>query len=64
MDKVYVRDFKTRSIVREIDVSDVASTSEYYRFVMGLMRNMDLDNYYLDDEDYLKDEEGGENNGH
>jgi len=54
--KVYVRDFKTRSIVKKIDVSHIASTSNYDRFVMGLMRNMDLDKYYLDDDEYLTEQ--------
>ncbi len=57
MNKVYVRDFKTRSVVEEIDVTSVAGTSNYNRFVMGLMRNMNLDDYFLDDEDYLKEQE-------
>jgi len=56
MNKVYVRDFETRSIVKEIDVSHVAGTSNYARFVMGLMRNMDLDKYFLDDDEYLRSE--------
>ncbi len=57
MNKVYVRDFETRSVVKEIDVSSVAGTSNYERFEMGLLHNMDLDNYYLDDDDYLKEQE-------
>ena len=57
MNKVYVRDFETRSVLNEIDVSNIASTSKYDRFVMGLMHNMNLDKYYLDDEDYLKEQE-------
>lgn len=57
MNKVYVRDFKSRTVIKEIDVSRVAGTSNYDRFVMGLMRNMDLDKYYLDDNDYLKEQE-------
>ncbi len=56
MNKVYVRDFKTRSVVKEIDVSHVAGTSNYDRFVMGLMRNMDLDKYFLDDDEYQKEQ--------
>ncbi len=56
MNKVYVRDFATRSILKEIDVSDVAGTSNYDRFVMGLMRNMDLDKYFLDDDDYQQEQ--------
>ena len=57
MNKVYVRDFETRSVIKEIDVTSVSGTSNYDRFVMGLMRNMDLDKYYLDDDDYLKEQE-------
>ena len=57
MNKVYVRDFETRSIVKEIDVSSVAGTSNYDRFVMGLMRNMNLDRYFLDDADYTREQE-------
>ena len=57
MNRVYVRDFKTRGIVKEIDVTSVAGTSNYDRFVMGLMHNMNLDDYFLDDEDYLKEQE-------
>ena len=51
---VYVRDFKTRSIIKEIDVSRVAGTTKYDYFVMGLMRNMDLEEYFLDDDDYMR----------
>ncbi len=57
MVKVYVRDFETRSIVKEIDVTNIAGTSNYDRFVAGLMHNMNLDAYYLDDDDYLKEQE-------
>lgn len=57
MNKVYIRDFATRSVVKEIDVSHVAGTSNYDRFVMGLMRNMDLDKYFLDDDEYQKSKE-------
>lgn len=58
MNKVYVRDFATRSVIKEIDVSQVAGTTNYDRFVMGLMRNMDLDKYFLDDEEYQKERRG------
>lgn len=57
MNKVYVRDFETRSIVKEIDVSNVAGTSNYDRFVMGLMHNMDLDRFFLDDDEYQREQE-------
>ena len=56
MNKVYVRDFETRSVIKEIDVSSVAGTSNYDRFVMGLMRNMDLERYFLDDDEYLEEQ--------
>ena len=59
MDKVYVRDFATRSVIKEIDVSRVSGTSNYDRFVMGLMRNMDLDKYFLDDGEYQAKHKGG-----
>ncbi|MBU1173238.1 MAG: hypothetical protein KKD44_27040 [Proteobacteria bacterium] len=52
MNKVYIRDFATRSVVKEFDVSSIAGTSNYDRFVRGLMTNMDLDKYYLDDSEY------------
>ncbi len=55
MVKVYIRDFETRSIVKEIDVSRVAGTSNYDRFVTGLMHNMNLEKYYLDDDAYMKE---------
>ena len=57
MNKVYIRDFETRSVVKEIDVTDIAGTSNYTRFELGLLRNMNLDKYYLDDTDYLKEQE-------
>jgi len=57
MNKVYVRDFETRSVIKEIDVSNVAGTTNYDRFVTGLMRNMNLDKYFLDDEDYINEQE-------
>jgi len=52
--KVYIRDFATRSIIKEIDVSSVEGTSNYERFERGLYHNMDLDKYYLDDDEYQK----------
>ncbi len=58
MNKVYIRDFATRRVVKEIDVSSVAGTSNYNRFEMGLKRNMDLDKYFLDDEEYQKEQRG------
>ena len=61
MNKVYVRDFETRSVVREINVSNIAGTSNYDRFVMGLMRNMNLDKYFLDDSEYQKEQENKNN---
>ena len=57
MTKVYIRDFETRSIVKEIDVTHIAGTSNYDRFVMGLMHNMNLDKYFLDEDEYLKTQE-------
>ena len=59
MNKVYIRDFETRSVVKEIDVSNIAGTSNYDRFVMGLMHNMNLDKYFLDDEDYINGQTRG-----
>ncbi len=52
--KVYVRDFETRSIVKEIDVTSVVNTSNYNRFLMGLMRNMNLDKYFVDEDEVDK----------
>lgn len=49
MTKVYVRDFEKREVVKEIDVTGIVGTSNYQRFLMGLMRNMDLDRYYVDE---------------
>jgi len=54
--KVCVRDFESRSIIKEIDVSRIAGTTNYDRFVMGLLRNMDLDRFYLDDDEYQKEQ--------
>ena len=56
MNKVYVRDFATRSVIREIDVSGIAGTSNYDRFVEGLMHNMNLDDYFLDDDDCINEQ--------
>jgi len=56
MNKVYVRDFKTRSVIKEIDVSNIAGTSNYNRFVMGIMHNMNLEEYFLDDSEYQKEQ--------
>ena len=55
--KVYVRDFATRSVIKEIDVSNVVGTSKYDHFVMGLMRNMDLDKFFLDDDEVMEENE-------
>ncbi len=52
--KVYIRDFATRSIIKEIEVHYRPDSSQYERFQMGLMRSMDFDKFYLDDEDYRK----------
>ncbi len=49
MVKVYVRDFETRSIVKAIDVSNVVGTSNYDRFFRGLIHNMDLEHYFVDE---------------
>ena len=57
MNKVYVRDFETRSVIKEIDVSNIAGTSNYDRFVSGLMHNMNLDKYFLDDDEYQSEQE-------
>ena len=60
MNKVYIRDFETRSVIKKIDVSNVTGTSNYDRFVVGLMHNMNLDKYFLDDADYLKEQKENE----
>ncbi len=54
-DKVYVRDFKTRSVISEISVHYPPDSPNYDRFVMGLMRNMDLNFFFLDDDEYQKE---------
>lgn len=56
MNKVYIRDFETRSIIKEIEVHHAPDSSQYDRFEMGLMRNMDLDKFYLDDDEYQKEQ--------
>lgn len=49
MVRVYVRDFKKQGVVKAINVSRIIGTSNYDRFLMGLMRNMDLDRFYVDE---------------
>jgi hypothetical protein len=46
--KVYVRDFETRTSIKEIDVTSIIGTSNYERFLMGLLRNMNTDKYFVD----------------
>lgn len=57
MPKVYVKEFGTNKVIKEIDVSPVAGTSNYERFTMGIRRQMNLDRYYLDESEVQK--EGG-----
>lgn len=64
MSKVFVRDFETRSIVKEIDVSHITGENNYDRFVMGLLRNMDLDKYFLDEDEVLSNLEEKVNGSH
>ncbi len=61
VNKVYIRDFATRSVIKEIDVSNIAGTSNYGRFVSGVMRNMNLDQYFLDDREYQEEQERSRN---
>lgn len=62
MNKVYIKDFKTRSVIWEIDVSHIAGTISYDRFVIGLARSIDLDKYFLDDDEYQKEQKGDNHN--
>ena len=55
--KVYIRELETRRVLKEIDVSHVAGTSNYDRFESGLLHNIDLEKYYLDDDDYQAEQE-------
>ncbi len=57
--KVYIRDFATRSVIEEIEVHYPPDSRQYEQFEMGLNRNMDLDRFYLDDDEYLKASKGG-----
>ncbi len=52
MNEVYVRDFATRSVVKEIEVHYPWGSPNYEKFEMGLMRNMDLDRFFFDDSEY------------
>ncbi|KKN57569.1 hypothetical protein LCGC14_0561150 [marine sediment metagenome] len=56
MASVYVRDFETRSVVKEIKVDNMVGTSNYDRFLMGLLHNMNLDKYYVDESEVEDDD--------
>ncbi len=56
MTSVYVRDFETRGIVKEINVDSVVGTSNYDRFLMGLLHNMNLDKYFVDESEVENDD--------
>jgi hypothetical protein len=58
MANVYVRDFKTRSIVDTIPTNKTGSALE--KMLVGLMRNMDLDRFFVDDSEC--DENGESSN--
>ena len=48
MKKLYVRDFETRSVIKEIPISNT-SARHVERVMMGLLRNMDTDRFFIDD---------------
>ena len=52
MPNVYVRDFQTRGIVDTIETDKTGSALD--KMLMGLLRNMDLGNYYVDDSECEK----------
>lgn len=49
MPKVYVKRIDNAEVVKEIEVRYSYDSSMYDRFLMGLMRNMDTDRFYVDD---------------
>lgn len=46
--KVYIRDLKTRKVVKEIDFADIIGTSKYDRAMSGLERKVDWERFYID----------------
>lgn len=46
---VHVRSLDTREIVHSFECRYLRSSSQYDRMLLGLMRNMDLDRFYVDD---------------
>ena len=56
MPKLYVKELSTGNVVREIEVTNPYSTIRgelrYEVVMMGLIRNMDTDNFYVDDSEF------------
>lgn len=55
--KLYIRDFDTRSIVKEIDVTG-HSERQVEKIMMGMLINMNTEDYFVDDSDCEFDDEG------
>ena len=47
---IYVRKLGTREIVKTIEVKLPISETNHERLLMGLLRNMNTDGYFVDDE--------------
>lgn len=54
MEKIYIRDIKTREVVHTIDVHN-KSPHQVERVVMGMLINIDKDKYFIDDSEALID---------
>lgn len=51
--KVYVKRLDTREVVSEMEVNPL-TTGQHERFMLGLLRNMDTNSYFVDDEEVIE----------
>lgn len=54
MPNLYVRDFKTRSLIHTINVTG-KSWNQVEKIELGMLRNMDTEKYFIDDDEAFKE---------
>lgn len=55
--KLYIKDFATRSVIEEIDVTG-SSERRVEKIMMGMLINMNTEEYFVDDSECVFDEDG------